>query len=283
MNSPEARQVIDVPTVQVEQVITRSRALTALERLEIYNRAYFARLLECLREEYPVLVHALGEDTFDEFAVDYLQKHPSRSYTLNQLGAGFPAYLAQSRADEVDLEGSAGGGWADFFIDLAVLERTFAEVFDGPGVEGQSPPKTEELCNIALERWSDVRVRPVCCLRLLRLRYPVHGYYTAVRKGRDPAVPRPRTTHLAVTRRNYVVRRYTLSRAQYALLEELVAGQPVGEAVKRAVQATRRGSKAWAARLWQWFRNWTAEGLFASVEPGDTASRERQRPEPSDR
>ena len=98
--SEEARQLIGVGPEDAEQVVTRSQALTALERLDIYNRAYFARLLECLREEFPTLLHALGEEAFDDFAIAYLHRYPSRSYTLNQLGVNFPRYLAETRPEE---------------------------------------------------------------------------------------------------------------------------------------------------------------------------------------
>ncbi len=91
--SAEARSHIDVGPHEAESVVTRSRALTALERLAIYGYAYYARLLECLREEFPVLKHALGEELFDAFAAEYLQQYPSRSYTLFQLGSNFPRFV----------------------------------------------------------------------------------------------------------------------------------------------------------------------------------------------
>jgi hypothetical protein len=97
--SAEARGQIDVGPDQAETVVTRSRALTALERLEIYGYAYYARLLECLREEFPVMKHALSEEVFDAFAVGYLQQYPSRTYTLFQLGTNFPRYLAETRPE----------------------------------------------------------------------------------------------------------------------------------------------------------------------------------------
>ncbi|HLJ10897.1 MAG TPA: DNA-binding domain-containing protein, partial [Planctomycetaceae bacterium] len=97
IESPQARAQIAIVPEQALRVVTRSRALSALERLEIYNRAYFARLLECLREEYSVLAAALGSDLFDEFAVAYLSAHPPESYTLGKLGAKFAEYLSQSR------------------------------------------------------------------------------------------------------------------------------------------------------------------------------------------
>src|SRR6516225_11362495 len=95
--SAEARGHIDVGPDEAESVVTRSRALTALDRLAIYGYAYYARLLECLREEFPVLKHALGAEVFDAFAAEYLQQYPSRSYTLLQLGANFPRFLAETR------------------------------------------------------------------------------------------------------------------------------------------------------------------------------------------
>jgi hypothetical protein len=261
--SAEARRVIDLGPADAEQVVMRSQALTGLERLEIYNRAYYARLLECLREEFTVLRHAFGEEAFDEFAVAYLQKYQSRSYTLNQLGANFPRYLAESRPEE------DGAGWPQFLIDLAALERTYGEVFDGPGVEGERLVEVSQVLAIQPARWPEARLQPVPCLRLLRLRYPVHRYYTAVRKNQNPPYPRPRTTNLAVTRRDFVVRRYPLSRVQYALLEALAAGQPVGRAVGAAAGAAGPDLDRLAADLHKWFYNWTAEGFFRAVElPG---------------
>ncbi|HEX5271628.1 MAG TPA: DNA-binding domain-containing protein [Gemmataceae bacterium] len=261
--SGEARRAIDVSPEEAERVVTRSHALTALERLAIYNRAYYARLLDCVRESYPVLFHALGEDAFGAFALDYLQKYPSRSYTLNDLGANFPRYLRESRpADE---EGAAGPSWPDFVIDLATLEWTYNEVFDGPGVEGRRLVRPGHLRKIDPARWPAARLVPVPCLRLLALRYPVHEYYTAVRRKKEAGFPEPAETLLAVSRRRYVIRRYELTRPQYALLEALLRGESVGEAIGRAAELTADDEDRFAADLGEWFREWTAEELFLRV------------------
>src|SRR5260221_5406964 len=95
--SDSARQHLDVAPEDVEQVIARSEAQTSVERLSIYANAYYARLLECLGEEFPVLKRTLDEETFDAFAMDYLQHYPSQSYTLGKLGENFMRYLAETR------------------------------------------------------------------------------------------------------------------------------------------------------------------------------------------
>ncbi len=97
VGSPEARQHIDIALDELESVVERSRALSSANRLEIYVNAYYARLLECLDEEFAVTRWAMGEDLFGAVAFGYLQHYPSQSYTLGHLGARFPRYLGESR------------------------------------------------------------------------------------------------------------------------------------------------------------------------------------------
>ena len=85
-----------------------------------------------------------------------------KSYTLAQLGANFPRFLAETQPDS---EGEAAE-WGDFLVDLATLERIYSEVFDGPGSEGQSPLTPGDLEDIPPEIWPDVKLIPVPSLRL---------------------------------------------------------------------------------------------------------------------
>jgi Putative DNA-binding domain len=259
--SADARSHIDVGPDDLERVVTRSQALTAADRLRVYGNAYYARLLECLREEFAVLAHALGQELFDEFATSYLQAYPSRSYTLNHLGANFPRYLAETCPTEAD-----ESGWTAFIIDLATLERTYSEVFDGPGPENRKPLSAEALLAVPPERWVDARLILTTEFRLIELRSPVHEYIRAVRRKEDPSPPSPAETLLAVHRRDYVVRRHPLTRPQYTLLDAIRSGATVGEAIERAADAAGPDADTALADLWTWFRKWAAEGLFQAIE-----------------
>jgi hypothetical protein len=264
MNSPAAREQIGAAADGAEKVVTRSKALTAVERLSIYGNAYYARLLECLREEFPAVRRALGDDVFDSFAAAYLQKYPSRSYTLSQLGRDFPRFLVETRPERE--EGEADVSWPEFLADLARFEWTFSEVFDGPGVEDKPTLDAAKLQSVAADRWLEARLDCADCLRVLALRYPVHDYFTAVRRQEETAIPEPADTFLAVARRQYVVRHYELSRAAYLLLSALLAGRPVGEAIGLAADAAGSQSDRLAADLRQWFHDWAAEGFFKALE-----------------
>ncbi len=205
--SADARAHIDVSAEQIESVIGPSSHQSSVERLEIYAGAYYARLLECLQAEYPVMAQAMGSELFDEFAVGYLQHYPPHSYTLNELGAHFATYLSETRPTSADEDNS----WLDFLVDLAKLEWCFAEVFDGPGAEHQPLLGPDQLQAISPDVWPLARLVSVPCLRVLKLDFPVQAYYRAIRDRAEAIPPERAPTWLAISRRNYVVRHYPLA------------------------------------------------------------------------
>jgi hypothetical protein len=260
--SDAARREIDVSAADVEHVIGPSHALGSIQRLEIYGNAYYARLIECLTAEFPATRHLVGEEAFSGFVLEYLQQYPSTSDTLGDLGAQFPQYLAQARPPR---EGEQPD-WADFLIDLATLERTYSDVFDGPGEEGLPLLSADRLREIPPGQWEQVRLVTASSLRLVELRFPVHEYASAVRGGAEPTIPPASPTRLAINRGDYIVRRRTFEELPFAILQRLADRQTLGEAIADSVEAQPQPPSDLAAPLEHWFRMWTAAGYFADVE-----------------
>ena len=152
LSASEARAEIDVPPERIEDVVEPSRRRTSIERLEVYANAYYARLLECLRDEFPALLHAVGEEVFDGLAFGYLQSYPSQSYTLSELSRQFAQYLEETRPRDED-ETSGAPSWPDFMIDLVRLERTLQRnlrrprrgTAHAPGCRGPPRPRARRL------------------------------------------------------------------------------------------------------------------------------------------
>lgn len=261
--SDEAQALIRLNRGELEAVVRRSRSLTAAERISIYANAYYSRLLECLGANYPILKQALGEEVFDSFAFEYLQQYPSRSYTLDHLGESFAKFLDETRPEPED---GAEVSWPDFLIDLATFEWAVAKVFDGPGVEGRTLLTPEALQSFPPERFAEARLVPVPCLHVFTFRFPINAYYTAARRQEEVPVPEPGEEHVALTRRDFVVRRYPLTAPQQALLREVLAGATVGEAIAAAARdLDDLDDEALAAELRAWFRFWVAEGFFLEL------------------
>ncbi|MFQ5732997.1 MAG: putative DNA-binding domain-containing protein [Planctomycetaceae bacterium] len=267
ITSDGARREIDVPPERIEEVVARSQALTSVERLHIYAGGYYARLLDCLQAEFPATLHALGEDAFDGLAFGYLQDYPSRSYTLGALGANFARYLAETRPARET--GDETPDWADFLADLAKLERLYSDVFDGPGIERRDTLQSDDVLAVPPSDWRHVRFEPAPCLRLATFRFPVQEFASAVRNEEEASFPEPAVTYLAVSRLNYRVRRWSLSREEYDLLQSLVRGATLQKSLETAFADSDADDDTLAARLRDWFEEWTASRFFVAIRRDD--------------
>ena len=246
IRSPAAAELL--PAAALEDVVLPSARLTATERVGIYHGMYLGRMIEALESDYPALQRLLGAEGFTDLVRDYVQAHPSRSYTLNRLGDHFPEFVAKA-------PGLRRRGFAH---DLARLERAMSQVFD----EEETPALTPEaIAAVPPAAWEEARLDPIAAFRLLVVRYPVNAYVDALyREG--PAAPQRgrREGGVAVYRRMYGVYRLELDPPAYALLAALAAGATIGEAVGGGASAS-----VGTEDLFRWFREWVAAGIFRAV------------------
>ncbi|WP_180989374.1 HvfC/BufC N-terminal domain-containing protein [Streptomyces cahuitamycinicus] len=244
---------------QRAQLLAPAARLAPAQCLDVYRGGYRLRLLEAMRGLHSGLRALLGEEVFDDFAVDYLDARPSRSYTLFELDRHFADFLADHRPDR-ERPADRREAWIDVVIDLARYERAFAEVYDGPGTEAvrdsHAVPPGE--------------VRPAPCLRLLTLSAPVHTYAAAVRRGLEPAPPAPRPVRLALSRRNYIVTATELDQAAHQFLTLLREGRPV-----RTAAAAAGLDEEGTARL---LHRWTADGWLLTDTTHPTPESRRRTP-----
>jgi hypothetical protein len=238
------------------ELILPSRSLTPAERVDIYHGMYLLRMEEALASDYPALKHFLGDEGFLALVRDYVQLHPSRSYTLNRLGDALPEHVREA----------AGVKRPAFCHDLARLERAISQVFD----EAETPPVgAQEVAQVPADSWEGVVLQPIAALRLLALRYPANEYLQSVRdEDHDHPRLRLQPNWLVVYRSHYSVYRLALGREAHDLLADLVAGRPLAAAIAAAL--TRGGRRAPSEdALYGWFRQWVSEGLFHSLRPRD--------------
>lgn len=73
--------------------IKPSKTLAPAERLDIYADDYWARILDALIEDFPILQAYLGEDVLYELAEQYLQTYRSQHFSLFYVGNRFTDYL----------------------------------------------------------------------------------------------------------------------------------------------------------------------------------------------
>src|ERR1039457_1546134 len=76
-----------------EEIIKPNDRLTSFERLEIYNRQYWFRVLAALAEDFEGLRMIIGDRQFEKLSTAYVQDCPSQSFTLRNLGSRLEGWL----------------------------------------------------------------------------------------------------------------------------------------------------------------------------------------------
>jgi len=241
--------------------------LTSFERLEIYNRQYWWRVLSAFGEDFPGLRVVLGDQRFDALAKAYISDCPSRSFTLRNLGSRLPEWLLKR-------SGFAGSRHA-LALDMARLEWADIEAFDGAAEPALG---AEDLAEANPAR---LRLRLQPHISLLALRYPVDDLLLNVRKEEDTAFAsnafveqrkrkhvsavarlRPAPIFLAVHRHDDSVYFRRLDREEFEILKGLREGKTLVRSVESAL---RRSSMQMAERtemVQHWFRTWASLGWF---------------------
>jgi hypothetical protein len=229
------------------KMIRPSRLLTPHERLELYAQQYWWRVLDSLREDFAGLHDLLGEEKFSKLMVRYVQRFPSKSFTLRKLGQFMPRFLKKDRSLPAALRAQA--------IAIAEVEWAQVLVFDGPAL----PILTVE----ALQGMGDrVRIQLQPYVRLLTVPYTVDSFLGTSRSiampsgasnVRAPAVKSRRralrkalkkeTCHLAVYRIGASVRLARLDAVERSLLDALVRGGSLEQVFRRVL----KGKKALAS------------------------------------
>lgn len=247
-------EALDAPAAKthvgdVDDLVLPSRTLQPAQRVGVYHGMYMLRMIEALGEDYPAIVQYVGEHAFEHLADDYVQQHPSSSYTLNRLGDQFPEFLASSSMRR-----------KIFLADLARFELAMTDVFD----EAEAAPlDANAIGSVAPEDLESLRFTPIPALRLLAFTYDVDSAFQAFRDG-EQIHPVRRKSWVAIHRRDYSVYRMPLTEQAFVFLRALAAGETIGAALARFHRRFRRLPEQ--HELFTWFRDWSAAGLFASME-----------------
>jgi hypothetical protein len=256
--------------------------LSSFERLEIYNRMYWFRLIGVVTADSPGLNGLLGEKKFDRLVQAYLARHPSRSFTLRNLCSRLPEFI---RA-----EPKWTAPHSALAYDIARFEWAQTVAFDG---EKRPVIEPEDVARLAPGK---VRVGIQPYVSLLELDYPVDEYVTAIkrrdalraeasnavdsswhggRRGNKIARPSRERIHLAVHRIDGRLYYKRLEAPAFRILEALAAGR----ALPRAVAAGGKDVKP--EQVKQWFATWTKLGWLCRRAERDVSRRRGRAGRPS--
>jgi hypothetical protein len=254
----------------VASYIAPNSRLSSFERLEIYNRQYWFRLMSAVSEDYPSLNAVVGPKRFESLILAYLHAHPSTSWTLRDLGAKLPAFLVEHP--------ELAGRRHKLADDVAKLEWAYVDAFDSKRLEPLAP---EEAQRIGPD--SQLFLQPH--VQLLELTYPVDTLVLAVKKGKPETdivssaasqkeaqyrvkLPpmRQQRVYLAVHRSDESVYYRRIEREVFLILSALRSGSSVAESIASGFAHSRLNPDEQAALIQQCFAHAAELGWFCNSE-----------------
>jgi hypothetical protein len=249
-------------SAQANELVKPNDRLTSTERLNIYHRQYWCRVLDSFSEDFPGLRVVLGERAFERLAKAYLTDCPSQAFTLRNLGSRLDRWLTE----HPEFAGKNVG----LALDMIRLEWAHIESFDSPERKALGP---EDL----IELGSEMAIALQPYIRLLELQYPVDELRVKAQSRQSDehgaasnAVSQPARRHivrryarlkpqgifLAVHRVEFTVHYRRLEPREFLLLQSIGQGRTIGEALDNAGDLELE-------TIQTWFANWAQLGWLS--------------------
>jgi hypothetical protein len=247
--------------------VRESGSLDAAARIAIYEDGYFARLTECLRDDFPLTADFIdtqleSREKFADFARAYALAHPSRAPNLNMFGARFVRYLHESPSNA---QFSISQTSATFCADLAALEWALVEVLHA---RAAAPLPGDALAAIPAEHWTRARFEPSAAVRLLAAAYPANSYFQQAKDTESAhPMPLPLASATLVYRTELTLWRMPLTPPMHVLLAAILRGETLMDAMtalENCITSEAEGAEV-AAKLGTWFRDWAQGGVFERI------------------
>jgi hypothetical protein len=160
----------------IEAHIADTPPLTKEARLGIYRHAYLARLIEALRDYYPVLHQILGDEDFEALGTAFVRAHPSVHRSIRWYGREVAAFL---RVEPPFAE-------QPILAEIANFEWSLAESFDSAdeGVLGRGA-----LASVEPAEWAHLTFRFHPSVQRLTFEWNTVAVWKALSAEEAPPAP----------------------------------------------------------------------------------------------
>ncbi|HEY6724270.1 MAG TPA: DNA-binding domain-containing protein [Polyangiaceae bacterium] len=245
-----------VASAWADRCLAGSDRLSPVQQLEVYREQFWLRHTSSLVEDFPGLGGILGQQLWERLVEGYLERHPPQHFSLRELGAHLPTYIAeQTWLDQREL-----------CRDMAALEWATIECFDAPDTE---PLDAAELQQIAPDAWARATCLLNPALRLLRVSYPVAELRRSLKRsaveGGKLSYPDKSAENLVVYRRQRSLDVASLPTPAFELLEAFARRVPLLEAAAAMVTAGHVTEAELGPWLGPCLRDFAANGWVARV------------------
>ncbi len=220
---------------------------------DVYRHAYSGRLVETLKNEYPLLNHYVGEARFREVARGYIAAYPSRTQNARWFGTRLPEYL----------EGLGRDAIAQDVVGLSSIEKAVSDAFDAPD---KPVLDVADLGRFAPETWGRLVFAPHPSVTHLHLAGNILEIWRALQADEPtPAfASSPELQRLVVWRRAYAPMVRELNYEECMIWTEASRGASFQSLCE--MLATYDDPDSAAVRAAGYLHGWLTSGMLTSVQ-----------------
>lgn len=240
-----------------ERVFAQTPGFSRLQRMEVYADAYYYRLEDVLREQFPVVFYVSGPVRFRNLCTDYVLEHPSVDPDVRRYGRRFASFVRE-HALRHELP---------FLGDLAEVDWAITDALDAPN---ETPMSVDALKQLSPDAWPSLRFRPMRTTRLLQSRWDFAALWRSMKntvpRSEAPLDAREPPVFVLVWRQGLDVFHRPVRAGESAALEVLMAGAPFAQVCDAALGAVPDASPDTVAR---WLLDWLGSELIAGCHTDD--------------
>ena len=216
-------------------------------RICVYADAYYLRLRDVLREDFPQVAAILGPEQFDEVVRDYIEAFPSEHPSVRHLGRALAEFFRRRNDMPTCL------------ADLAELEWARVEVFDAPDAECVT---IDDLVSIPVGSWPTICFAAIPAMRTVLAQYPVHQLWS----GSKSLEVSPAETRLRVWRASDCwILHAPMDVREIAGIQKMISGEPFAAICETFADLPELEAAQEATAL---LARWIEDGIIARIDAG---------------
>lgn len=136
--------------------------LSVEQAFEFYHKGYVTRLTEALSATFEAVRCVVGPEAFNNLCAQYIENHPSTSYSLSEYGQLFPQFLVTTAISKE---------WP-FLEDLAHFEWVLKDISSAPAPDPLPMERIQEMLSS-----DDFKVSFVEAMRIFQSHYSLQGIW----------------------------------------------------------------------------------------------------------
>ena len=229
--------------------------LDVIGGFDIYLNAYRARLIEALKDNFPVLFLAVGDQLFDQMATSYIEQRPSTHRSIRWFGHDLRAFLDQNP----DLLPHPA------IADLASMDWALRGAFDAADAECLA---TQDLAAIVPEKWPQMKFDLHPSVTLLDLNWRVGPIWHELNENAEAVTEQPdEFVHtVLIWRQGLECKWRSMEVSDAQALHAVARGQSFAEICDGLAESSTNQADADPTHLAViLLSQWVAEGLLVSV------------------